>query len=776
MSNNCTRTEPIVGCLKKEDGSLEAITIHYEYGVDVNGDTILVSTIYTNSVGEPITLGENESVSTGSCNPVNAINPQCGEIRISCVGYDNGFTPGSSSNDCGARANFIRFSWPFTVDGYTYNGVSGQGAGSPNGGYAQWTPQLQGWSNFFNAQFLANGDQDKYNAAFGFLPKPTWRYSKITTIDPNAVFGTLEMTRDDTGCKYTVYPVLEKEEIKKVWYYFTLDCDSEGNTTKNIHFCEPDPDNLGSFIAAEYPTWQPEEGGAEVPVPFECIAPCFTDYDSLIDPDAVSPCVSTIYDQLCDRLEDDSTVEYVIILHDCGGSRSLETYTLDSWLTAETPDELVEYEPVGEPCEDCEETGRSILCDPDTCEKYELIRYSNCAEELVLFGTDIEASPKGNPIECVDKNIISEKCYESQLFFYEWDNGYAGYRPNIEVRPGTYNTPHGSVLLINGTLPTTYQGFIDRNLTCGTATIDQINIDGVDLLTSPVVETTTTGTWVALNNLVWDTITANSAYSLPAGRGCDVPPVTPSTNCFGRSISCDDIPADENGDIGYFDVTDCKDRTWRFSIRKTAQPASKYTGLQYFDCKGELVCEYFDADKQPVILDEECLTEVCCTVCDGGLDQAILDKLCEIAELLTVEECEEECISKPLCVRGFDYQDLDTWEKGSMEWTTPAGTSVDQPAAQDNGGKCSWYTNLMANVSSNAGWSMTCKTDVPSDNSGEDKPVFQITGPCDSSIEIVRNGNDTLTIKTDAEGNITGAFTEGGNSIESETFVSCEDK
>jgi len=142
-----------------------------------------------------------------------------------------------------------------------------------------------------------------------------------------------------------------------------------------------------------------------------------------------------------------------------------------------------------------------------------------------------------------------------------------------------------------------------------------------------------------------------------------------------------------------------------------------------------------------------------------------------LSDLGFVDCCPDTCISDTLCVRGFDYQDLDTWEKGSMEWSTPAGLSVDQPINQDNGFKGSWYTNLIANVNSNTGWTMTILTDVVS--TGGDKPTFQITGPCDSSIEIIRNGGDTLTITTGADGSISGTFEDGGNDICSDCFPTC---
>lgn len=143
-----------------------------------------------------------------------------------------------------------------------------------------------------------------------------------------------------------------------------------------------------------------------------------------------------------------------------------------------------------------------------------------------------------------------------------------------------------------------------------------------------------------------------------------------------------------------------------------------------------------------------------------------------LTDLGFVDCCPAACVSSPICVRGFDYQDLDTWEDGSMEWVVNGNASIDQPSAQDNGSKASWYTNLIANVNSNAGWTMTVVNDVLS--TSDDKPTFQITGPCDGELTMVRNGNDTLTITTEESGKIGGTFEDNGNNIDSDTFPTCE--
>lgn len=70
----CTTTAPIIGCLldtSVSPPSQTPVTIHYEYGVNDTGGRILVSTLYSNAAGEPITLAGTQSVSPGVCQPVS---------------------------------------------------------------------------------------------------------------------------------------------------------------------------------------------------------------------------------------------------------------------------------------------------------------------------------------------------------------------------------------------------------------------------------------------------------------------------------------------------------------------------------------------------------------------------------------------------------------------------------------------------------------------------------------------------------------------------------
>ena len=84
------------------------------------------------------------------CADTKPLPLECVKKRTFKVGYDNGFTAGSSTNTCGSRPDLVRFDWPFEVVGWEVNGSS-VGAGEALGAWAGWSEQLQGWADFMNA-------------------------------------------------------------------------------------------------------------------------------------------------------------------------------------------------------------------------------------------------------------------------------------------------------------------------------------------------------------------------------------------------------------------------------------------------------------------------------------------------------------------------------------------------------------------------------------------------------------------------------------------------
>jgi hypothetical protein len=259
--------------------------------------------------------------------------PECLVKRTVTVGYDNGVTPGSSSNNCGARPNFIRFSWPFEVVSWVANGQT-VGAGDALGPFTGWTPQLQGWADFFN-----NNNTNTPGSAFaefGFLPAPTWRFAEITDCDPRALYGPLKIKRTDTGCIYTVFPAITSETFETAYRYATLDCD--GN--KTIVWCDADGNTV------------------EAPENPECYVPCGFDFGDFIVGE--SECVTADPVFACNSVDGDLT-NVVVIVTDCPDGRTTEVYTEESYLTAASPDDLVEVDIVQ--LVDCE-SGEPIDLDP----------------------------------------------------------------------------------------------------------------------------------------------------------------------------------------------------------------------------------------------------------------------------------------------------------------------------------------------------------------------------------------------------------------------------
>lgn len=245
------------------------------------------------------------------------LTPECLIKRTTTVGYDNGVTPGSSTNSCGARNNFVSFAWDFTIAGWEVNG-NNVGAGDPLGAWPGWTPQLEGWSDFFNT-YNPNVNS---NATFGVDPSPTWRFSEITGCDPTASYGPLTVVRNDTGCVYTIYPILTSETFTTVYRYMKVSC-VNGKDIKSLVYCDSE--------------------GKEIPEPEDiaCYRSCSYKFDPFVYGPA-SDCETTLI--TCNHNDDGTSVPVVVIIDDCSTGRSVTVYTAESYNTAETPDDLVEID------------------------------------------------------------------------------------------------------------------------------------------------------------------------------------------------------------------------------------------------------------------------------------------------------------------------------------------------------------------------------------------------------------------------------------------------
>lgn len=276
------------------------------------------------------------------CKTYIPFTPRCLLKRTVCVWYDNGVTPGSSTNDCGARPNFIHYNQDFVVV-WRLTGAGVVWSGDPLAWFAGWTPQLQGWADFATAN-----DPYECTAAFWFLPAPTWRYMKVTCCDPNAQYWPLTIRNTTAwsatfGCTYTIYPVISSQEFDRIYEYARY-CEQTGE--KQMQYCK-------------YEDWV--YTNIETPEDIECYVPCEFDFKPfIIWP--TSNCITKEY-RVCDKLADDTLVEIIIFVDDCDWTRTTTTYLLSDYLNATTP-EIPAYN-IQWALVDCDSWEEFVIPDPE---------------------------------------------------------------------------------------------------------------------------------------------------------------------------------------------------------------------------------------------------------------------------------------------------------------------------------------------------------------------------------------------------------------------------
>lgn len=284
-------------------------------------------------------------------------NVECVQKFTRCVGYDNGHTPGSSVNDGGLRSNFVSFPWTFAVKGWMVNGEE-VGAGDALGPFTGWTPQLQGWADYFNANMPAGS---KCNAAFGFIAAPTYRYTKITCNDPTTTFGPLRLERDDGVC-YTIYPLFAETTVELAYRYNTLDCDG----VKETVWC----DAMGNPVDA--------------PVDPECWYSCDVEAVDIIAGPPGPDCTTPTSRKLCQDVGGVRT-EFYAMEYYCDGALQVELYTADSW-AAGNLEEFV-LDPKGS-IVDCL-TGEAVELPCDPAIQWEIMNGYICDPEDSRFGEEV---------------------------------------------------------------------------------------------------------------------------------------------------------------------------------------------------------------------------------------------------------------------------------------------------------------------------------------------------------------------------------------------------
>lgn len=395
----------------------------------------------------------------------------------------------------------------------------------------------------------------------------------------------------------------------------------------------------------------------------KCCIPVSADFPPLPEPVCTYQVVPGCDDLDTDDVADD--VQITATYQICDGVISVSYFTEDSDGNLESYDLVGSFKPF---CEDCEVLETFNQCDLGTCEQVTFVK-KVCNGTIIIEGpfllnTDIDSDAKGPFAECTPKNIVSTDCVEVPEYHLTWDNGVARCPWDLTPLPGAggdaagscgdyinkFNTPWGEVLApTNG-------GFIDRRLGCGSGTLDEIIVDGVNIVQSPITIPTSPGSrWVPLNNLLWDTISTATGIPITAGIGCDNGRPTGTLNCYGRGITCENIFATS------FKVTDCNGTNWEFSIVNTYLGVTKYDRVFYEDCKGNFQCEYVDqCTKEIVPLDKDCV--VPCGTNSGELDS-------ECTESFTV-----------VCTKPLEY----TGTLSGYRWNTEGNAINGNPGGFEN--------------------------------------------------------------------------------------------
>ena len=337
--SKCYDAAPITGCFIPNDGSGKvSVMIHTTY--DANGEPhkTYATSLDSETLIDPATYLGGGVLIVGDCPCITPAEFKCLKKRNFRFFYDNGITPGSSSNDGGLRPNFIHFDGMFTVIGWETN-LGTLGAGELIGPATGWTPQLTEWFNFG----ANNYPSENVEHSFSFTPAPTWRAWVLEGCDPTAQFGVWTIRRSD-GVIYKVYPRGYTESYEYVWCADTIDCD--GNPEQVFYDRNQNPDT-------DVITWTKLENP---PKDIDCFVNCDRKLPSVILPGAESSCVTKEY-RPCDA--NNENVELILFVTDCDDSpRHIIAHTLSDWdanLTSPDPSpEVAEYNLADSRLVDCE--------------------------------------------------------------------------------------------------------------------------------------------------------------------------------------------------------------------------------------------------------------------------------------------------------------------------------------------------------------------------------------------------------------------------------------
>ena len=321
--SKCFDAAPVLGCFIPNNGSAkESVMIHTTYNSNGNPHKTYATSLDSETPIDPATYLGGGTLVIGECPCVTPAEFKCLKKRNFRFFYDNGITPGSSTNDGGMRPDLIRFNGAFEVVGWETN-LGVLGAGETIGPATGWTAQLTEWFNFG----ADNYPSTQVKHSFSFTPAPTWRAWVLEGCDPTAQFGIWTIRRDD-GIVYKVYPRGYTESYEYVWCVDTIDC--QGNPTQI--FYERSQDSDTSVI-----TWTEL---TTPPTDIDCFVDCDRELPSVILEGAVSPCETKEY---CVLDSNNNDIELVLFIIDCGETRTRIAYTKFDYDNADSPD-IPEYD------------------------------------------------------------------------------------------------------------------------------------------------------------------------------------------------------------------------------------------------------------------------------------------------------------------------------------------------------------------------------------------------------------------------------------------------
>lgn len=290
----------------------------------------------------------------------NWFSPKCDEVNKRCVVYDNGLSPWSSSNNGWLRPNFVSKNWKGQLTSFIVNWSETVTTPVDFWWYATRDEQLEALWTFVNE----NNTDKKAIAETQFFPAPKWRTVKITTYDPDVVYGDITFVRED-GIVFKIHPVCPTEEINRFFSYLTI-CDG----VKKMNFCQYSEE------------WEIIE--IAKPERIECSVPCGYRYSEIIWWE--TECTQKEVTWICQKENEEPLIAIIDI---CWSDTIINVYTLESYINATAPDQYVSYD---WPIIDCETKEDVVFteCDqaPLTRVCFDSKNTTECASEQSIPDAD----------------------------------------------------------------------------------------------------------------------------------------------------------------------------------------------------------------------------------------------------------------------------------------------------------------------------------------------------------------------------------------------------